>query len=323
MIQGTTKALSWEWKIAAENDNKKLQCTGALRSCQPSEKEEFMKLGNIHEQKCFTSHLKNLWEDSLNVLTLTSKTPYRQACIPNFAINPQWKPVCIWCRWWSMCRDHRNFYFISDRIEDRSTRRELEKKETLGSLPWCQNLVKESTEKNPNKMARSWSSTHTQRHTHTCKYVFRRREEKSSYTLPFTLLYNIAIIVVVVIIHARNARKSECGNNGHGVEETAAFPSDYTWRLPSFLAHAGCQTIRGGLKSACHFGLVRTCFFFIFFFLVSPQIWQFAWKPNWEDSVVSWPPSPYHTSSTARVLTVYLMRTLKRFKIHWATPEGS
>jgi hypothetical protein len=164
MIQGTTKALSWEWKIAAENDNKKLQCTGALRSCQPSEKEEFMKLGNIHEQKPFTSHLKNLWEDSLIVHTLTSKTPYRQACIPNFAINPQWKPVCTWCRWWSMCRDHRNLYFISDRIEDRSTRRELEKKETLGSSPWRENLVKENTEKNPQKMWRGSSSTRTHIH---------------------------------------------------------------------------------------------------------------------------------------------------------------
>ncbi len=114
--------------------------------------------------------------------------------------------------------------FISDRIEDRSTRRELEKKETLGSLPWRQNSVKENTGKNPQKMGRSWSSTHT----YTSKYVFRRREEKSSYTVPFTLLYNIAIVVVVVvIIHARNARKSECGNNGrvgiHGVEETAEF----------------------------------------------------------------------------------------------------
>lgn len=83
-----------------------------------------------------TSHLKNLWEDSLNVLTLTSKTPYRQACIPNFAINPQWKPVCTWCRWWSMCRDHRNFYFISDRIEDRSTRRELASEACLDAKIW-------------------------------------------------------------------------------------------------------------------------------------------------------------------------------------------
>jgi hypothetical protein len=189
MIQGTTKALSWEWKIAAENDNKKLQCTGALRSCQPSEKAEFMKLGNIHEQKPFTSHLKNLWEDSLIVLTLTSKTPYRQACIPNFAINPQWKPVCTWCRWWSMCRDHRNFYFISDRIEDRSTRRELEKKETFGSLPWRQNLVKENTEKNPKKRGRSWSSTHTHTHTHTLVSMSSDGEKRKAVTLCLSLFY--------------------------------------------------------------------------------------------------------------------------------------
>jgi hypothetical protein len=62
--------------------------------------------------------------------------------------------------------------------------------------------------------------THTHTHTYTCKYVFRRREEKSSYTLPFTLLYNIGIIVVVVIIHARDARKSECRQQ---------WPCRYAW----------------------------------------------------------------------------------------------
>lgn len=86
------------------------------------------------------------------------------------------------------------------------------------------------------KIPKKWEEAdlpHTHAHTYTCKYVFRCREKKSSYPLPFTLLYNIAIIVVDFIIHARNARKSECGNNGHvgmpGVEETtefAAFTSD-------------------------------------------------------------------------------------------------
>lgn len=159
-------------------------------------------------------------------------------------------------------------------------------------------------------MGRSWSSTHT----YTCKYVFRRREEKSSYTLPFTLLYNIAIILVAVIIHARNAHKSECGNNGHWVEETAAFPSDYTWRLPN---HTRRTTKCVPLPPSAYLLLLHL----LLLGVATNMAIRMKTKLGGFGSLLT-TIAISHFKHCQNFYSVF-DEHLKKVKIHWATPEGS